>query len=59
MKNKIDKFISKTSVDRNLIYFLNSCTIVKEEKFLFEIISHEDKLRNTMNILVNSLSDDN
>ena len=59
MKNIIDKFIVKTSADRNIIYFLYGGTIIKEEQFLFEIISREDKLRNQMNILVNSISDEN
>ena len=59
VKNIIDKFIVKTSADRNIIYFLYGGTIIKEEQFLFEIISREDKLRNQMNILVNSISDEN
>ena len=58
MKNIIDKFIVKTSANRNSIYFIYGGNIIQEEKFLFEIINNGDKLRNQMNILVNSLSDD-
>ena len=58
MKNIIDRFIDKTSADRNSIYFLYGASILQEEQFLFEIISNEDKLRNQMSILVNSFSPD-
>ena len=58
MKTIIDRFIVKTSADRNSIYFLYGGAILKEEQSLIEIISNEDKLRNQMNILVNSSFDD-
>ena len=58
MKIIIDRFIVKTSADRNSIYFLYGGAILKEEQSLIEIISNEDKNRNQMNILVNSSSDD-
>ena len=56
MKDIVDKFIGKTSADRKSIYFLYGGAIIEEEQFLSEFESNEDKLRNQMNILVNSSS---
>ena len=57
-KNIISKFIIKTSVNIDSIFFLYGGKLLKEEYILSEIVSKEDKNRNKMNILVASVSDD-
>ena len=57
MVNIINKFIIKTSADKNSIHFLYGGNIIKEKSILSEIIKREDKRRNKMTILVTSFSD--
>ena len=57
MKDIIDRFIVKSLTNKKEIYFLYGGNVIKEESFLSEIISNEDKNRNQMNVLVNSLTD--
>ena len=59
MEDIINKFITKTSADKNSINYLYGGSLIKENSLLSEIISKEDKRRNQMNILVNSFLDKN
>jgi len=52
MKNIFDKFIYKTQLDKNLIYFLYSGNNINEELNFEELANKEDKIRNKMNIIV-------
>ena len=45
----IIRFISKTQVDKNSIYFLYNGNILNEEYILSEIVKRDDKDRNQMN----------
>ena len=54
MNNIIDRFIIKSSLDKNSIYFLYAGTVIKGESLLSDIITRDDRERNQMNILVNS-----
>ena len=54
MENIINRFILKSSVDKDKAIFLYGGTIIKKESLLLEIISSTDKSRKQMNILVNS-----
>ena len=56
MKDIINQFITKSSANKNSIYFLYGGAVIKEESLLSEIISNVDKSRKQMNILVNSVN---
>lgn len=58
MKDIINQFITKSSANKNSIYFLYGGAVIKEESLLSEIISNVDKSRKQMNILVNSVNQD-
>ena len=58
MKDIINQFITKSSANKNSIYFLYGEAVIKEESLLSEIISNVDKSRKQMNILVNSVNQD-
>ena len=54
MKEIFNKFIIKTQIDKNLIYFIYSGNNnINEELKFEEIANQEDKIRNKMNIIVN------
>ena len=54
MKDIINKFITKTTTDKNSLCFLYGGSVIREESILSQIVTGEDKRRNQMNILVNS-----
>ena len=54
MKEIFNKYIIKTQIDKNLIYFIYSGNNnINEELKFEEIANNEDKIRNKMNIIVN------
>ena len=57
MKNIINKFAIKSSIDANSVYFLYGGNIINKESLLSEIATQGDKNRNEMVIVVNSLLD--
>ena len=57
IKDIINKFIIKSQIDKNSIYFLYGGTTINEELLLSKVASSEDIKRNKMIILVNSLND--
>ena len=59
MKNIIQKYLDKTQLNKNAIYFLYNATNIDEEKTLAQIINSQDKSRKKMNILVTNLGNEN
>ena len=59
LKEIIQKFIAKSSLEKEKIYFLYSGESLKEELTFEQTINNEDKANNKMNILVSSIDDDN
>ena len=59
LKEIIQKFITKSSLEKEKIYFLYSGESLKEELTFEQTINNEDKASNKMNILVSSIDDDN
>ena len=57
MSDIINKFIIKTQIDKDSIYFLYNGNIINKDLFLSEIVNREDKNRNKINILVYSFLD--
>ena len=53
MKYIFQKYIEKTKIDINSIYFIYSGNNINKELSFEEIINNEDKMKNKMNILVN------
>ena len=58
MKNIINKFLTKTKTDISSLFFLYAGKIINQDSLLSKILSREDRQKNQMNILVNSISDD-
>ena len=58
-KNIIQKYLDKTQLNKNAIYFLYNATNIDEEKTLAQIINSQDKSRKKMNILVTNLGNEN
>ena len=57
MSDIIKRFITKTKAKKNSIFFLYAGNTINEESILSDIVRKEDRNRNQMNILVNSISD--
>ena len=58
MKNIIQKYIIKTELNVDLIYFLYNGNNIDKEKALKQIINTQDKIRNKMTILVTDLGEE-
>ena len=57
MKDIFQRFISKTSIGINTIYFIYGGKIINEQLTFDQLANEEDKKRKTMNIIVNSHKD--
>ena len=58
MKNIIQKYILKTKLNIDLIYFLYNGNNIDKEKALKQIINTQDKIRKKMTILVTDLGEE-